>query len=116
MSSDNDKLNDENNNNNFIINNKHSIYKQKSTIIEELEKEKEVVGFYLSAHPLDTYKQQLKWFNYSSFAHLLTLQQNPPNVERCREGDSRNREETWSEDYHHQRLRARTSNRRGGRG
>ena len=39
MSSDNDKLNDENNNNNFIINNEHSIYKEKSTIIEELEKE-----------------------------------------------------------------------------
>ena len=39
MSSGNDKLNDENYNNNFIINNEHSIYKEKSTISEELEKE-----------------------------------------------------------------------------
>ena len=39
MSSGNDKLNDENNNNNFIINNERSIYKEKSTIIEQLEKE-----------------------------------------------------------------------------
>ena len=48
---------------------------------EKLDKEKEVVGFYLSAHPLDTYQQQLKWFNPSSFSQLLALQQNPPNVE-----------------------------------
>lgn len=48
---------------------------------EKLDKEKEVIGFYLSAHPLDTYKQQLKWFSYSTFSQLLVLQQNPPNVE-----------------------------------
>ena len=41
MSSDNDKLNDKNNNNNFILNNEHSNYKEKITISEELEKEKE---------------------------------------------------------------------------
>src|SRR5688572_29296144 len=41
MSSDNDKLNDKNNNNNSILNNKHSNYQEKITIIEELEKEKE---------------------------------------------------------------------------
>lgn len=38
---------------------------------EKLEKEKEVVGFYLSAHPLETYDQQLRWLNLPSFAHIL---------------------------------------------
>ncbi len=33
---------------------------------EKLQKEKEVMGFYLSSHPLDTYKT-LKWINVSSF-------------------------------------------------
>ena len=45
MSSDNDKLNDENTNNNFIINNDDSIYKEKSTIIEELEKEEKTLVY-----------------------------------------------------------------------
>lgn len=39
---------------------------------EKLEKEKEVMGFYLSAHPMDTYKKQLKRLNVSSFAQVLT--------------------------------------------
>jgi len=43
---------------------------------ERLEKEKEVIGFYLSAHPLDDYKKQLKAFNIATFAQLLALQQN----------------------------------------
>ncbi|MCF7900407.1 DNA polymerase III subunit alpha, partial [Candidatus Babeliales bacterium] len=34
----------------------------------KLEKEKEVVGFYLSAHPLDSYKKQLKRFSFQSFS------------------------------------------------
>ena len=34
---------------------------------EKLEKEKEVVGFYLSAHPLDSYKKQLKRFDFKPF-------------------------------------------------
>ncbi len=42
---------------------------------EKLAKEAEVVGFYLSAHPLDSYKQQLKCFPLSLFTHLLSLQQ-----------------------------------------
>ncbi len=46
MSSDNDKLNDENTNNNFIINNDDSIYKEKSTIIEELEKEEKTLVYH----------------------------------------------------------------------
>ncbi len=38
---------------------------------EKLEKEKEVIGFYLSAHPLDTYKKQLKRLTLTSFAEAL---------------------------------------------
>ena len=38
---------------------------------EKLEKEKEVIGFYLSAHPLDTYKKLLSWLNIQSFENLL---------------------------------------------
>ena len=46
MSSDNDKLNDENTNNNFIIINDDSIYKAKSSIIEELEKEEKTLVYH----------------------------------------------------------------------
>lgn len=38
---------------------------------EKLEKEQEVVGFYLSAHPLDTYKKQFQQFSFKSFDNLL---------------------------------------------
>ena len=38
---------------------------------EKLEKEKEVIGFYLSAHPLGTYKKLLTWLNIQSFENLL---------------------------------------------
>jgi DNA polymerase-3 subunit alpha len=41
----------------------------------KLEKEREVVGFYLSAHPLDSYKKQLKWFNVIPFAESLVASQ-----------------------------------------
>ncbi len=34
---------------------------------EKLEKEKDVIGFYLSAHPLETYKEELRWFKPISF-------------------------------------------------
>ncbi len=44
---------------------------------EKLEKELEVVGFYLSAHPLDSYKKQLKRLNISpvqeAFQKSLTV-------------------------------------------
>jgi DNA polymerase-3 subunit alpha len=46
---------------------------------EKLEKEKEVIGFYLSAHPLETYDQQLAWFVIDSFADSLK------KTEHCRE-------------------------------
>lgn len=37
----------------------------------KLEKEKEVLGLYLSAQPLDSYKKQLAWFKTVSFAQAL---------------------------------------------
>ena len=38
---------------------------------EKLEKEKEVIGFYLSAHPLAAYKKILSWLAIESFEALL---------------------------------------------
>lgn len=38
---------------------------------EKLEHEKEVMGLYTSAHPLDTYQQQLAWFNPQPITSLL---------------------------------------------
>lgn len=38
---------------------------------EKLEKEKEVIGFYLSAHPLQTYHKQLSWLSIMPFNQLL---------------------------------------------
>lgn len=38
---------------------------------KKLEHEKEVVGFYLSAHPLDSYQSQLRWLNADSFEQSL---------------------------------------------
>ena len=41
---------------------------------EKLEREKEVIGFYLSAHPLEIYSQQLAWLNdVAAFDQILTL-------------------------------------------
>lgn len=37
----------------------------------KLEKEQEVIGFYLSSHPLDAYKQYQRVFSIASFAHHL---------------------------------------------
>jgi DNA polymerase III subunit alpha len=37
----------------------------------KLEKEEEVIGFYLSAHPLDIYKKHLQWFKVPSFTMSL---------------------------------------------
>lgn len=38
---------------------------------EKLEKEKEVIGFYLSAHPLESYKKLLQYLSIESFDALL---------------------------------------------
>ncbi len=37
---------------------------------ETLEKEKEVIGFYLSSHPLDMYRQHMSWYNPQSFQQV----------------------------------------------
>ncbi|MGB8366842.1 MAG: DNA polymerase III subunit alpha, partial [Candidatus Babeliales bacterium] len=46
---------------------------------EKLEKEKEVIGFYMSAHPLESYTQHCKWFNFTPFASLLEQISNQQN-------------------------------------
>lgn len=43
---------------------------------EKLEREREVIGFYLSAHPLDTYKRHLKRLSIPSFATTLRRHEN----------------------------------------
>ena len=40
---------------------------------EKLEREKEVIGFYLSAHPLESYRSYLQWFSIQSFDQLLKI-------------------------------------------
>lgn len=45
---------------------------------EKLEKEKEVAGMYLSSHPLDIYKQHLKWIQAQSFSSILNAHTNTP--------------------------------------
>lgn len=38
---------------------------------EKLEKEKDVLGFYISSHPLQSYEPQTRWFNVQSFDTIL---------------------------------------------
>lgn len=45
---------------------------------EKLEKEKEVLGFYVSAHPLETYRHQIHMLTVSSFDELLKKAQQAP--------------------------------------
>lgn len=40
---------------------------------DKLEKEKEVVGLYVSSQPLDSYKKYIKWLNASSFKKIEQL-------------------------------------------
>ncbi len=42
---------------------------------EKLEKEHEVAGFYISAHPLETYATQCAWFGTETFEQALTKSQ-----------------------------------------
>ena len=52
----------------------------------KLEKEAEVIGFYLSAHPLDIYKKQIQWLKIGSLSHLLSSTVNAtqePSVIAC---------------------------------
>ncbi len=48
---------------------------------EKLEREKEVVGFYLSAHPLEAYRPQLKRLPVISFAQALAKNENAQGTE-----------------------------------
>lgn len=41
-------------------------------IKEKLEKEKQAIGFYLSSHPLDSYRKYIKWLNIKPFNEILT--------------------------------------------
>lgn len=43
---------------------------------EKLEHEKNVIGFYLTAHPLESYKQQLNRLSLSSFENILIQTKN----------------------------------------
>ena len=38
---------------------------------DKLEKEREVIGFYISSHPLETYKKQLAWFAIELFESAI---------------------------------------------
>jgi len=44
---------------------------------EKLEKEKEVIGFYISAHPLQTYEKQLSWLTLQTIQEIMTIRQTP---------------------------------------
>ncbi|MFH1644108.1 MAG: DNA polymerase III subunit alpha [bacterium] len=48
---------------------------------EKLEKEKEAAGFYLSSHPLKSYKV-LRWLKTSTFAASLDILKNPPQTQK----------------------------------
>lgn len=45
---------------------------------EKLEKEKEVIGFYLSAHPIESYKKIYPWLRVKTFDELLKIAQETP--------------------------------------
>lgn len=46
---------------------------------ERLEKEKEVLGFYISSHPLQTYQSQTKWLDLKTFEQILEDQKQQKN-------------------------------------
>ncbi len=48
---------------------------------ETLDKEKEVLGFYLSSHPLHTYAKELSWIQVNNITDLLALHQQKLNIE-----------------------------------
>jgi DNA polymerase-3 subunit alpha len=54
-------------------------------VLVMLEKEKEVVGIYLSGHPLDDYRQEMKNFNFIPMAELENLEQFRNKAE-CKSG------------------------------
>lgn len=44
---------------------------------EKLEKEKDVIGFYISAHPLQTYTKQLQWIDTQTIHDIMQILQTP---------------------------------------
>jgi DNA polymerase III, alpha subunit len=49
---------------------------------EKLEKEKEVLGFYVSAHPLEGYRKYMRWFNPLTIGPILKgIQEQPSSQE-----------------------------------
>ncbi|HLB41010.1 MAG TPA: hypothetical protein VJJ83_04420, partial [Candidatus Babeliales bacterium] len=48
------------------------------SLTEKLKYEKEVIGFYVSAHPLDQYQKYCRWLQISSFQQLLSQYQDQP--------------------------------------
>ncbi|MCQ2965540.1 MAG: DNA polymerase III subunit alpha [Alphaproteobacteria bacterium] len=47
--------------------------KKSDWYLEKLDKEKEVIGFYLSAHPLDKYKKSLKLLRTKTFEEISSM-------------------------------------------
>jgi len=45
---------------------------------EKLEKEKEVLGFYISSHPLHSYEKQLSWIGTQNFKSIIEIMQHAP--------------------------------------
>ena len=41
--------------------------------LEQLKKEREVVGIYISGHPLDYFKKEMKWFTNADLSQLKDL-------------------------------------------
>lgn len=50
---------------------------------ETLEKEKEVIGFYLSSHPLDMYRHYINWFRPIPFTTLREVAQKHQGEQEC---------------------------------
>lgn len=50
---------------------------------ETLEKEKEVIGFYLSSHPLDMYRQHITWFNPQPLHAIRALAEQHRGEQEC---------------------------------
>ncbi len=44
---------------------------------EKLEKEKDVIGFYISAHPIQTYERQLSWLTLQTIQEVMVIRQTP---------------------------------------
>lgn len=48
---------------------------------EKLDHEREAIGFYLSSHPLETYKPYTQWLDVSSFEAILTKITQSPSLD-----------------------------------